>query len=84
MENMISNKLDTLKAVLTENNEYSIKIKELSSMISLLGNEAPSGEEKDYFKDFDNTRLEKNINILADMKKIFDVKLLRVLFLNGF
>ncbi len=72
MENLFSNKLETLRTVLTENNEYS-KIKELSSVISILGNEEPFRDEADYFKEFDNKRLEKNISILADMKKIFDV-----------
>jgi hypothetical protein len=73
LETSISNKLNTLKSVLSENRDYAPKIKELQTMTTLMGFENQQNEEKDYFKDLDKERLEKNVNVLRDMKKIFDV-----------
>jgi hypothetical protein len=73
LENSLNNKLSNLKNVLTETNDYTIKIKELSSMSNLIGYELTSSEDKDYLKEFDNDRFEKNVNILRDLKKIVDV-----------
>lgn len=75
MENLLIGKLNNLKSVLNDNNEYTSKIKELAGMTDLIGNYNNNSEDKDFFKEFDQTRLSKNINILRDMKKIFDVTL---------
>ena len=73
MENLLVNKLNKIKAEINERENYKGKIKEISQMINSMGIEPSTNEEKDYFKDFDPQRLEKNVETLTDMKKIFDV-----------
>ena len=73
LENSLNNRLNNIKNVFTETNDYTNKIKELSSMTNLMGYEFISTDDKDYLKEFDNNRFEKNVNILRDMKKIIDV-----------
>jgi len=73
LENSINSRLNNIKSVMTDTNEYTNKIKELSSMTNLIGEELSSTDDQDYLKDFNNNRFEKSVNILRDMKKIIDV-----------
>jgi hypothetical protein len=71
-ENIILTKLNNLKSLLSEKNETPTKIRELSSMILFMGFDNTAVEEKDYLKDLSKNRLENNISVLREMKKVFD------------
>lgn len=73
LENLLINKVNNLKSVLTDNSDYTVKVKELLSMTSVMGFDSSVVDDSDYLQDFDGDRLGRNINVLRDMKKIFEV-----------
>jgi hypothetical protein len=74
-ENQIINDINNKKNFINENLEYKPKVEQLISTISSMGLESTAPNDYDFFKDFDSNRFEKNITILADMKKILEVTL---------
>lgn len=71
----IINEINNKKFFINENVDYKPKVDQLISNISSMGLESTIPNDNDFFKDFDSNRFEKNITILAEMKKILEVTL---------
>lgn len=73
MENTIQTGLSKLQTSLSENSEYMSKIKEVQSRSMLLSFNNQQNEDLDYLKSFEEVRMEKNINVLKEMRSVIEV-----------
>lgn len=73
MENKLNLKLNSLKYALTNPDSYVNKLSNLSSMTTLMSFDNSNEYEDDPLKDFTKERFEKNMAVLKNMKKIFDL-----------
>lgn len=72
LENKLNLKLNDIKHAITNKDSYLNRLKNLSSMTTLMSFDNSTDNEEDPLKDFTKERFEKNIAVLKNMKKIFD------------
>ena len=74
MENMLNSKLNDLKSLITNKDSYVSRLKNLSSMTTLMSFDNNSNEsDEDPLKDFTKERFSKDINVLKNLKKTLDI-----------
>jgi len=78
LENKINLKLNDIKHAITNKDSYVNRLKNLSSMTSLMSFDNSIDVEEDPLKDFSKERFEKNIAVLKNMKKIFDMNFVKL------
>jgi len=72
LENKLNLKLNDIKNAISNKESYVNRLKNLTSMTSLMSFDNSTDVEDDPLKDFSKERFEKNITVLKNMKKIFD------------
>jgi len=72
LENKLNIKLNEIKHAITNKDSYVNRLKNLSSMTTLMSFDDSTEVEEDPLKDFTKERFEKNFVVLKNMKKIFD------------
>lgn len=72
LENKLNLKLNEIKHTITNKDSYVGRLKNLSSVTTLMSFDNSTDVEEDPLKDFTKERFEKNIAVLKNMKKIFD------------
>ena len=72
LENKLNLKLNDIKYAIVNKDSYVNRLKNLSSMTTLMSFDNSTDVEEDPLKDFTKERFEKNIAVLKNMKKIFD------------
>lgn len=72
LENKLNLKLVDIKHAINNKDSYVNRLKNLSSMTTLMSFDNSTEVEEDPLKDFSKERFEKNITVLKNMKKIFD------------
>lgn len=73
LENKLNLKLNNIKYALTNTDSYVNRVNNLSSIINLMSFDNLQEFEDDALKDFNKERLEKNMVVLKNMKKIIDL-----------